>query len=74
MDAAGGYVADADHRGGHTRHAAHVCGLEDELGTLEAGKIADVLAVEGDPLQDLQALANVRWVVHEGAVIRAPDG
>ncbi|HWT82586.1 MAG TPA: amidohydrolase family protein, partial [Candidatus Methylomirabilis sp.] len=53
-----------------TSHAAHVCDLEQELGTLEPGKIADVLVVGGDPLADLQALTDVRMVIHGGQVIR----
>jgi imidazolonepropionase-like amidohydrolase len=52
-----------------TRNAAHVCGLDDELGTLETGKTADVLVVNGDPLRDLNALTNVRLVIHRGIVI-----
>jgi len=54
-----------------TRNAAHVCGLDAELGTLEAGKTADVLVVNGDPLSDLNALLNVRLVIHRGVVIRS---
>jgi imidazolonepropionase-like amidohydrolase len=53
-----------------TRDAAYVCRREGKLGTLELGKLADVLVVDGDPLEDLQALTNVRLVVHEGVVIR----
>jgi len=53
-----------------TRHAAHVCNLERELGTLAVGKIADVLVVDGDPLEDTHALANVRLVLHSGDIIR----
>ncbi len=53
-----------------TRNGAHVCNLGKELGTLEVGKLADVLVVNGDPLQDLKALAEVRLVIHGGAVIR----
>jgi imidazolonepropionase-like amidohydrolase len=53
-----------------TQNAAHVCNLEHELGTLEAGKIADVLIVNGDPLQDTRALTDVRLVIHNGVVIR----
>ncbi|MFN2284643.1 MAG: amidohydrolase family protein, partial [Anaerolineae bacterium] len=53
-----------------THNAAHVCGLENDLGTLEAGKAADVLVVDGDPLQDLQALENIRLVIHNGVIIR----
>lgn len=55
-----------------TQNAAHVCNMAKDLGTLEPGKIADVLIVQGDPLQDLQALTNVQWVIHNGEVIRAP--
>jgi len=52
-----------------TRDAAHVCGLDATLGTLEPGKSADVLVVDGDPLEDLHALRNVRLVIHGGVVI-----
>jgi imidazolonepropionase-like amidohydrolase len=54
-----------------TRDAAYVCRRQDVLGTLEVGKFADVLVVDGNPLEDLQALTNVRLVVHEGVIIRA---
>ena len=53
-----------------TKIGAHVCNLENEMGTLEPGKIADVLVVEGDPLQNLKAIADVRIVIHDGIVIR----
>ena len=53
-----------------TQNAAHVCNLDHELGTLEAGKIADVLVVDGDPLEDIHALTNIRMVLHNGVVIR----
>jgi imidazolonepropionase-like amidohydrolase len=53
-----------------TKNAAHVCNLDKELGTLEVGKLADVLVLNGDPLQDLNALTKVRLVIHTGAVIR----
>ncbi len=56
-----------------TKNAASVCGLEDELGTLEVGKRADVLVVNGDPLQDLGALTDIRMVIHSGIVIRGGD-
>jgi imidazolonepropionase-like amidohydrolase len=54
-----------------TRTAAQVCGVDSILGTLEAGKLADVLVVRGDPLADLNALSQVRLVIHEGHNIRA---
>jgi hypothetical protein len=53
-----------------TRHAALVCNLEDQPGTLQPGKLADVLVVEGNPLEDLQTLTNIRLVIHEGVIIR----
>lgn len=53
-----------------TRNAAVVCNLGRELGTLEPGKIADVLVVDGDPLADLAVLAEVRLVIHNGVAIR----
>ena len=53
-----------------TKNGAHVCNLEDDLGTLEAGKIADVMVVGGDPLRDLKDLADIRMVIHDGVVIR----
>lgn len=56
-----------------TQNAAYVCNLEHELGTLEVGKIADVLIVDGDPLQDLHALTSVRMVIHNGEVIRGEE-
>jgi imidazolonepropionase-like amidohydrolase len=55
-----------------TKNAARVSNVEHDLGTLEAGKIADVLIVKGDPLQDLQALSDVLYVIHNGEVIRKP--
>ena len=53
-----------------TQNAARVCNFDHELGMLEAGKIADVLVVDGDPLEDIHALAKVRVVIHNGVVIR----
>jgi imidazolonepropionase-like amidohydrolase len=53
-----------------TKNAAHVCNLDRTLGTLEKGKAADVLVVNGNPLADLHALTNVRHVLHSGTLIR----
>jgi imidazolonepropionase-like amidohydrolase len=52
-----------------TRNAAVVIGLEDEVGTLEVGKIADILVVDGDPLKDISALSNIRLVLHLGVEV-----
>lgn len=53
-----------------TKNAAHVCNLEEQIGTLEPGKIADILVVAGNPLEDIQALTDVQMVVHNGVIIR----
>ena len=52
------------------RNAAVVCGLGDSLGTIEPGKIADLLVISGDPLADLNALTSVVIVIREGVVVR----
>jgi imidazolonepropionase-like amidohydrolase len=52
-----------------TRNAAYVCGLEDQLGTISAGKIADIIVLSSDPLEDPTALADVRVVIHRGKII-----
>lgn len=54
-----------------TKNSARVCGLESELGTIENGKIADFIVVDGDPLEDLTILKHdLVMVVHAGVVIR----
>jgi imidazolonepropionase-like amidohydrolase len=53
-----------------TKNAAIVSGIDDQLGTLETGRIADVLVVSGNPLDDLQNLHNIRMVIHNGTIIR----
>ena len=53
-----------------TKNAAHVLRLEAAIGTLEPGKQADLLVVGGNPLEDLEALAQVKMVIHDGSIIR----
>jgi imidazolonepropionase-like amidohydrolase len=50
-----------------TSAAADLLGLAKEVGTLEPGKKADLLAVGGDPLHDIRALREVRLVLRDGA-------
>jgi imidazolonepropionase-like amidohydrolase len=52
-----------------TIQAARFLGIEDRLGTLEPGKVADLVLVDGDPLEDLAALGNVVMVVKEGTIV-----
>lgn len=49
-----------------TLHAAEVLDLSAELGTLEAGKLADIAVLEGDPLADITATTRVRLVIKDG--------
>jgi imidazolonepropionase-like amidohydrolase len=54
-----------------TRNAAHALKMEKELGTVEVGKLADIIAVKGDPLKDitvLQQKKNIQIVMKEGRV------
>ena len=46
--------------------------VEDRLGTLETGKIADVVAVPGDPLEKIELMRNVVFVMKEGVVYKNP--
>lgn len=52
-----------------TRNGARSCNIEGELGTLEKGKLADVLVVDGDPLVDVHALTKARLILREGKSI-----
>jgi len=56
-----------------TLRGAELLGIEDELGTVETGKIADLVAVDGDPLQDISRLESMAFVMKEGAIIVAPQ-
>ncbi len=53
-----------------TVSAAELLGQTANLGTLEPGKLADVVAVDGDPEQDIDAMQRVRFVMKQGAVYR----
>lgn len=53
-----------------TLEASRLVGLEKDLGTVEPGKIADLVAVAGDPLADIRAMARVSFVMKEGVVHR----
>ena len=53
-----------------TRTSAECLGLEDEIGTLAAGKSADVLIINGDPSADITALHSVNTIVSQGSVVK----
>jgi imidazolonepropionase-like amidohydrolase len=62
-------MATIDNNVAATKHAAHVCNLDHEIGTLEAGKAADILVVDGDPLEDIHALTETKMVLREGVSV-----
>ena len=53
-----------------TSSAAEMLGWQDRVGTVEAGKFADLIAVSGDPIADIAALEHVQFVMKGGQVIR----
>ena len=56
-----------------TRDAAELCGVGAELGTFQPGKLADLIVVDGNPLDDiavLQDAANVRLVMRGGQTFK----
>jgi imidazolonepropionase-like amidohydrolase len=55
-----------------TIEAARNIGWEDRLGSLAPGKLADVIAVEGDALQDLSVFASVPFVMKGGRIVKQP--
>jgi len=55
-----------------TVRAAELLRLEREIGTIEAGKFADVIAVEGNPLDDIRTLSRVQFVMKAGQVYKSP--
>ena len=52
-----------------TINAARSFGLDKEIGTIAPGTIADVIAVDGNPLEDVRALSRVVFVMRQGRVI-----
>ena len=51
-----------------TLFPARALGMERDLGTVEPGKLADLSIVAGDPLKDIRAAADVKFVVKSGRV------
>jgi imidazolonepropionase-like amidohydrolase len=52
-----------------TRNAAELLGMQERIGTLETGKLADIIGVPGDPLQDVKALEHAKFVMKGGTVV-----
>jgi imidazolonepropionase-like amidohydrolase len=53
-----------------TRTAAENLGLAPDVGTLEVGRLADIVVVDGDPSSDIAAVSRVRFVMKDGVVAR----
>lgn len=53
-----------------TVNASKLLGWEDRIGAVEAGKFADLIAVEGDPTKDVTELERIKFVMKGGQVIR----
>lgn len=53
-----------------TVRAAELLRMEKEIGSIEPGKRADLVAVKGDPLRDVRALESVSFVMKDGAVVK----
>lgn len=53
-----------------TINDADLLGWSDKIGTIEPGKFADIIAVDGDPLQDVTTLQNVKFVMKGGEVVK----
>jgi imidazolonepropionase-like amidohydrolase len=53
-----------------TTNAAEMLGWQDRVGAIEPGKLADVIAVAGDPIGDISELERVRFVMKDGQVVK----
>jgi len=54
-----------------TRNGAKACGLENEIGTVEKGKLADIIIVDGNPVKDIKVLQDknkIKMVMKEGKI------
>lgn len=53
-----------------TKTAAELLRVYDQVGSIEAGKLADIVAVDGDPTQDISTMANVKFVMKGGVIYK----
>jgi imidazolonepropionase-like amidohydrolase len=56
-----------------TATASELLGMQDSLGTIEAGKLADIVAVPGDPIADVTVMEKVDFVMKGGVVYRGAE-
>ena len=53
-----------------TRVGAELLGWDDRIGTIEPGKLADLVAVEGNPLEDISEMKRVSFVMLGGKIVK----
>ena len=53
-----------------TMNAADLLGIAERTGSIEKGKSADIIAVNGDPLKDIKVLSSMNFVMKEGVVYK----
>jgi imidazolonepropionase-like amidohydrolase len=59
-----------------TRTSADLCGVADQLGTIEVGKLADLIAVSANPLEDISNVRELKLVLKGGKLVdtKEPEG
>ena len=63
-------MTNADALRAGTINSADLLDMSDELGTIEKGKIADIIAIDGNPLEEIKDIENVVFVMKEGKVYK----
>ena len=53
-----------------TSKAAKMLNIDDRLGSLEPGKLADIIAVKGNPLKDIHVMSKVTFVMKDGEIVK----
>ncbi len=56
-----------------TLEAATLLGVENQLGTIEAGAFSDIVAVPQDPMRDITTMERVSFVMKDGVIYKQPD-
>lgn len=60
-----------------TKVSSEACDLDEDIGTIEVGKYADLLVVEGNPLEDIELItdkSNIKMVIKEGDIVKEEEG
>jgi imidazolonepropionase-like amidohydrolase len=53
-----------------TMTAAEMLGMQEQIGSVEAGKFADIVAVAGNPLEDVNVLQKAKFVMKDGMIYK----